>query len=126
MDWEMLTPFFAYLVLIVGLGYTLWIYWVAVTQPTQWLTPVDKVIVITGCDSGIGYQLAKHFHEKGSIVIATVLSESSEGARNLSAQLKGDRFHLVQLNLKSSEDIAQTAQRIGKVLEKRKQSEYTF
>lgn len=47
---------------------------------------VDKVIVITGASSGIGAHLAKHFHEKGAMVVlaARRLEELQKVANEIS------------------------------------------
>lgn len=117
MDIEsMLLALVAWLVLLVGLGLSVWAYYTCILLYHQWLTPVGKAIVITGCDSGIGFQLAKHLHQKGSFIIATVLSSQSAGAVQLQDELKGDRFHLLQLDLKSKASLTEAAQRIENIL----------
>lgn len=47
------------------------------------LSPVNKCILITGCDSGIGFEAAKRLHSVGFTVIATCLSLDSDGAKKL-------------------------------------------
>lgn len=41
------------------------------------------MVIITGCDSGLGYSLAVHCHEQGAMVIASVLNTISPGAEDL-------------------------------------------
>lgn len=108
----------AFLVTGTGVCTSIWAYYVGLFSVTQWLSPANKAIVITGCDSGIGFQLARHFHQIGSLVISTVVSKESEGATQLLRELKGDRFHLVQMNLKSSDGIAQAVSTIESILTK--------
>lgn len=43
-----------------------------------------KVIVITGCDSGLGYSLSRKCNELGLTVISGCLDLKSEGSKNLS------------------------------------------
>lgn len=42
-----------------------------------------RVVVITGCDSGVGFSAALHCHKQGLTVVALVLSAGSTGARTL-------------------------------------------
>ena len=44
---------------------------------------VNKAILVTGCDSGIGHELAKHLDSIGFYVFAACLDTSSEGAQRL-------------------------------------------
>ncbi|XP_031825632.2 SDR family oxidoreductase shroud [Nomia melanderi] len=54
----------------------------------SWCKSRDKIranqaIVVTGCDSGLGYSLALHCRQLGATVIAGVLRNDGLGARNL-------------------------------------------
>ena len=109
----------AFLVLVFGVSLCLWAFYSALFY-RQWLTPLNKVIVITGCDSGIGWQLAKHFHRKGSIVIATVISKQSPGAVRLQNELGFDRLYLLELDLKKKSKIIQVANEIENILQQLK------
>jgi hypothetical protein len=42
------------------------------------------LVVITGCDSGVGYSTALHCHSRGLTVVAGVLNLDSSGAQDLS------------------------------------------
>jgi len=44
---------------------------------------MNKAILVTGCDSGIGHELAKHLDSIGFYVFAACLDTSSEGAQRL-------------------------------------------
>lgn len=44
---------------------------------------INKAILVTGCDSGIGHELAKHLDSLGFYVFAACLDTSSEGAQRL-------------------------------------------
>ncbi|XP_076235153.1 SDR family oxidoreductase shroud [Calliopsis andreniformis] len=46
------------------------------------ITP-NQAVVITGCDSGLGYSLALHCRQLGAAVIAGVLKNDSPGAKKL-------------------------------------------
>lgn len=54
----------------------------------SWLKSRDEIrpnqaVVVTGCDSGLGYSLALHCRQLGATVIAGVLRSDGPGARNL-------------------------------------------
>ena len=44
---------------------------------------INQAILVTGCDSGIGHELAKHLDSLGFYVFAACLDTSSEGAQRL-------------------------------------------
>ena len=45
--------------------------------------PSGKAILVTGCDSGIGHELARHLDSLGFVVFAACLDTGSEGAQRL-------------------------------------------
>lgn len=109
---------YATCLLAIGLSFTLWIIFVSLFKPTQWLTPAKKTIIITGCDSGIGLQLARYFHRQGSIVIATVLSKQSESVAELIDLDKNEgRMFIVELDLKDRTKTKKAAEEIEQLLE---------
>lgn len=79
------------------------------------LNPNLKTILITGCDSGIGNVLAKHFHQKGCIVIATVVSKQSPGSIKLLKELDGKRLYLVELDY--TKNYSDSFKEINKIIE---------
>lgn len=46
----------------------------------------NQAIVVTGCDSGLGYSLALHCRELGAIVIAGVLRNDGPAVKKLKEQ----------------------------------------
>jgi len=64
----------------------------------------DKVIVITGCDTGIGHELAVHLDSLGFTVVAGCLSTSSEGAQRLRVEASS-RLHLIPLDVRKEEQV---------------------
>ncbi|XP_029473037.1 D-beta-hydroxybutyrate dehydrogenase, mitochondrial [Rhinatrema bivittatum] len=68
----------------------------------------NKSVLITGCDSGFGFSLAKHMHAKGFTVFAGCLfkDKGDSGVKELD-NLKSDRLKTVQLNVCSEEEVAQ-------------------
>lgn len=107
---------FSFLLLIISLVTILWCIYSSIFLPTQWNNPKGKTILITGCDSGIGLELAKHFHRKGSTVIATVLSRQSSGAQEL-IQTLTDRLFLVELDLSNIHVSNESILKIQSILE---------
>lgn len=65
----------------------------------------DKVIFISGCDSGLGFSLAQHTCDLGFKVIASCLSLQSEGAKELNHKYE-KRIFLVELDLTKPSNIA--------------------
>lgn len=117
----------SFLLLLISFFALSWSFFAALFLPTQWLTPVDKVILITGCDSGIGLEIAKYLHSKGSIIIATVLSRSSPGALELKTlKLNEDRIFLIELNLIDSKNLHESIEKIRKILDERKCGKCVF
>lgn len=49
----------------------------------KYVSPANKIVIITGCDSGFGHKLAKRLDEKGFQVFAGCLAPDREGARQL-------------------------------------------
>ena len=45
--------------------------------------PANQAVLVTGCDSGIGHELAKHLDSLGFHVFAACLDTSNEGAQRL-------------------------------------------
>nr|XP_045005681.1 D-beta-hydroxybutyrate dehydrogenase, mitochondrial [Jaculus jaculus]XP_045005682.1 D-beta-hydroxybutyrate dehydrogenase, mitochondrial [Jaculus jaculus]XP_045005683.1 D-beta-hydroxybutyrate dehydrogenase, mitochondrial [Jaculus jaculus]XP_045005684.1 D-beta-hydroxybutyrate dehydrogenase, mitochondrial [Jaculus jaculus]XP_045005685.1 D-beta-hydroxybutyrate dehydrogenase, mitochondrial [Jaculus jaculus]XP_045005686.1 D-beta-hydroxybutyrate dehydrogenase, mitochondrial [Jaculus jaculus] len=60
----------------------------------------SKAVLITGCDSGFGFSLAKHLHSKGFLVFAGCLmkDKGDAGVKELDS-LKSDRLRTLQLNV---------------------------
>ncbi|XP_063707249.1 D-beta-hydroxybutyrate dehydrogenase, mitochondrial [Culicoides brevitarsis] len=66
----------------------------------------NLVVLITGCDSGLGHFAARRCHEEGFTVIATVLDKNSNGSKKLLQEIgDSEYFHSIPMNLKSDESI---------------------
>nr|XP_005989439.1 PREDICTED: D-beta-hydroxybutyrate dehydrogenase, mitochondrial-like isoform X2 [Latimeria chalumnae] len=76
-----------------------------------------KAVLITGCDKGFGFALAKHLHDLGFTVFAGCLlkDENGDGARELK-NVNSDRMKVVQLNVCSEEEVAQAVEFVRKSL----------
>lgn len=71
---------------------------------------LDDAIIISGCDSGIGLELAKYFHAnaKFKIICGFLNPDKSDGYKvlsELSSLNEGDRIILRKLDITSSQDI---------------------
>ncbi|KAG9468890.1 hypothetical protein GDO78_021740, partial [Eleutherodactylus coqui] len=66
----------------------------------------NKAVLITGCDSGFGFSLAKNLHSKGFTVFAGCLlkDKGHAGVKELD-QIKSDRMITVQLNVVKQEEV---------------------
>ncbi|XP_005989441.2 D-beta-hydroxybutyrate dehydrogenase, mitochondrial [Latimeria chalumnae] len=70
-----------------------------------------KGVLITGCDTGFGFSLAKHLHNKGFTVFAGCLlkDKGSDGVNQLD-NLKSERLKTVQLNVCEDEEVEAAVQ----------------
>lgn len=92
-------------------------------------SPNKKVIFITGCDSGIGHQLARRFHRLGFIVFAGCLDVNSQGALELKAAddesnkrttqtAPSNRMHTVRIDITKAESILKAVAELDGFLKK--------
>lgn len=58
-------------------------------------------VVITGCDTGFGHQLAKQLHGFDFTVFACCLSDTSDGA----LALKKMGLHVIQMDVTSQQEV---------------------
>ncbi|XP_077204057.1 D-beta-hydroxybutyrate dehydrogenase, mitochondrial isoform X2 [Paroedura picta] len=84
-------------------------------------TDVDEIgerpVLITGCDSGFGFALAKYLHEKGFIIYAgCLLKDQGRGGSKDLDNMKSDRMRAVQLNVCDSEDVARAVDYVTSTL----------
>lgn len=64
-----------------------------------------KSVLITGCDSGFGYELALRLEKMGAIVFAGCLKSQCGGAQEL-RELNLKRLHVIQMDVTSDEQVA--------------------
>ena len=68
-----------------------------------------KTVLITGCSSGYGLETARHFHEQGWNVIATMRTPRPQ------VLPASDRMHVIALDVTNSESIAAALQASGPI-----------
>lgn len=77
---------------LLGLGILL------LPKKTGYVSTNNKIVFITGCDSGFGNKLARRLDNKGFIVVAGCLSPDREGARELK-EACSDNLKVVPLDV---------------------------
>ncbi|XP_077445015.1 11-beta-hydroxysteroid dehydrogenase type 2-like [Stigmatopora argus] len=83
------------------------------STPHEKLLPAgDKVVVITGCDSGFGKATARRLDSLGFRVFATVLDADGEGARELRGTCS-ERLALVQLDITQPAQVQGALERVA-------------
>lgn len=84
----------------------------------------NAVIVITGCDSGLGYSLVHHCLELGFYVFAGVLHLDSAGAESLNKLKDTGKLTIFAIDVTSPEDVNQSLQLVSNFLSNK--PEYFF
>jgi len=72
-----------------------------------------KSVLISGCDSGFGYELALRLEKMGAIVFAGCLKSQTGGAQEL-RELNLKRLHVVQMDVTSDEQVAAAVTYVSK------------
>ncbi|XP_046363973.2 17-beta-hydroxysteroid dehydrogenase type 6-like [Haliotis rufescens] len=78
------------------------------------LSAYGRTVLITGCDTGIGYGLAQRLLLEGFTVIATCLDVEGPGARELKKNRSG-RVHVIRLDVTSDESVELCFERARKI-----------
>lgn len=76
-------------------------------------------VLITGCDTGFGHQLAKKLHLLGFTVFACCLDDSSDGAntlKKLNTNNDSGRMHVIKLDITKEDQVNQTLQYVERNL----------
>ncbi|XP_076451577.1 D-beta-hydroxybutyrate dehydrogenase, mitochondrial-like [Babylonia areolata] len=68
------------------------------------IDPANKVVVITGCDSGFGNALARRLSSLGMTVVAGCYDKASDGAQLLKSEAKG-QLHVVPLDVRDEDSV---------------------
>ncbi|KAK7580299.1 hypothetical protein V9T40_000928 [Parthenolecanium corni] len=77
----------------------------------------SHAVLITGCDSGVGYSLACHCAELGVSVFAACLNSDSFGAQHL-LQLHHEQrnVHVIQMDVRETESVQNALTKIKRIL----------
>ncbi|CAB3396733.1 unnamed protein product [Caenorhabditis bovis] len=75
---------------------------------------VEKAVLITGCDTGFGNELAKKCARNGFTVFAGCLTQ--KGAEKLKAEVGESNLHVVDLDVSSDESVARAHEYVKKNL----------
>lgn len=78
----------------------------------------NDLVIITGCDSGLGYNMAIKCHNLGMNVVACVLNQNSDGANYLIKNYGKSRLNVLELDLKKSDTILRTHNSVQDLLKK--------
>ncbi|XP_072265731.1 D-beta-hydroxybutyrate dehydrogenase, mitochondrial-like [Pyxicephalus adspersus] len=72
--------------------------------------PEERAILITGCDSGFGNQLARRLLDMGFTVFATCLFPEGEGAQSLINHSSPGKVKVIKLDVSSDMEVAEVRQ----------------
>jgi len=99
------------LVIVVFL-IAVFVWWVLRGLLCQAQHPVDcKAVLITGCDTGIGHEVARHFDMLGCHVFAGCLDTASEGAQRLRVEAS-PRLKLVNMDVTKEDHVKKAVEYI--------------
>lgn len=71
-----------------------------------------KVVVLTGCNTGLGFSLAQRCLREGAFVVAGCLHPEGEGAK----QLQGLGAHIQPLDVTEATSVANAASCVAQIL----------
>jgi len=84
-------------------GFLLWVVRGLLCRALQ--EPNGRTVLVTGCDTGIGHEVARHLDSLGFTVFAGCLDTASEGAQRLRVEA-GPRLHLVNMDVRKESHVA--------------------
>ncbi|CAL1266456.1 unnamed protein product [Larinioides sclopetarius] len=87
--------------------------WILSILPKEVVSSVGKAVIITGCDTGFGLELAKRLSHKGFTVYACCLSMDSDGAKELSGGEFGPGpIKVFQLDVTKHDQVQATVKKV--------------
>ncbi|XP_022100681.1 D-beta-hydroxybutyrate dehydrogenase, mitochondrial-like isoform X1 [Acanthaster planci] len=92
--------------------------------PSAKINPQDKAVLITGCDTGFGHELAKCLHSLGFVVFAGCLDVQGEGALRLkdvpseSGGRASKKLHVIQMDVTKEDQVSDAVQTVLSLLPK--------
>nr|QQD86580.1 short-chain dehydrogenase/reductase [Sogatella furcifera] len=85
-------------------------------SPKRLAVNQSDIVLVTGCDSGIGFSAAKHCHKLGYSVVASVMDLHSAGAKSL-RNLDNKSMSIVKLDLTKSADINSCVEHVRSLID---------
>lgn len=87
------------------------VYWIL---PASQYSAKDKIVLVTGCDSGFGYAIVKNLDSIGMKVLAGCLDQFGAGATELKNSCS-ENLEIFQLDVTSQSDIERAKERIKSI-----------
>ncbi|CAL1544397.1 unnamed protein product [Lymnaea stagnalis] len=84
--------------------------------PSPWMGVNDRVVLVTGCDQGLGHALALKLDKMGFQVFAGCLVVGGEGERSL-VKAASSRLSTLQMDVSNQEQVQQAAETVAERLE---------
>jgi hypothetical protein len=75
----------------------------------------NQVVLVTGCDSGLGFSIALHAHKLGFTVVAGCLQAGGQGGTRLQ-ELCPDRLHVLALDVTSGVSVLAAVDTVQDIL----------
>ena len=101
---------------MIALAVLLILYFYIKNNPKILKPTKEKIVVITGCDSGVGYAVANEAFKNGFTTVAGCLSLDSEGGQAL-RNLKDERIIVVKCDITQMQDVQNLHLKVSKLLE---------
>ncbi|CAG2053035.1 unnamed protein product [Timema podura] len=79
------------------------------------------MVVVTGCDSGLGFSVALHLHSMGLTVVAACLDAHGPGATKLKALAGLDRMHVLRLDIRDGASIEEAVHEVHILLQRHRE-----
>nr|CAD7202191.1 unnamed protein product [Timema douglasi] len=79
------------------------------------------MVVVTGCDSGLGFSVALHLHSLGLTVVAACLDAHGSGATKLKALAGLNRMHVLRLDIRDGASIEKAVREVHLLLQRNRE-----
>nr|CAD7442658.1 unnamed protein product [Timema bartmani] len=94
-----------------------YLYWCRALE----VASAHHMVVVTGCDSGLGFSVALHLHSMGLTVVAACLDAHGPGATKLKALAGLDRMHVLRLDIRDGASIEEAVHEVHILLQKHRE-----
>jgi len=86
-------------------------------ETKEYVSGTNRAVLVTGCDTGFGFELVHQLDQKGLHVFAGCLFKNGEGAKKLQENCS-ERVHVVQLDVTNDQQIKDALEYVKKNLPK--------